>query len=76
MNLACTATDDVDIGMKICMGESFKYKNPAGERGTTAHPRLQRAQLAWAREEFDPSVRLETTEETKRRIIGPTSHDV
>ena len=77
VNLACTATGDVDIGMTICMGESFKHKNPTGEeRRTTAHPRLQRAQMAWAREEFDPSVRLETTEETKRRITGPTSHDV
>ena len=28
VNLACTATGDVDIGMTICMGESFKHKNP------------------------------------------------
>ena len=28
VNLACTATDAVDIGMKICMGKIFAYKNP------------------------------------------------
>ena len=39
VNLACTTTDDVDIGMNICMGEIFEYKNPrrrkVNERKTT-----------------------------------------
>ena len=38
VNLACTATDDVDIGMKICMGESFKYKNPHRRKGNDRTP--------------------------------------
>ena len=43
VNLACTATDAVDIGMKICMGKIFEYKNPRrreeSERTPTAEIR-------------------------------------
>ena len=76
VNLARTTTDRVDIGMNVCMGKIFEYKNnPCRKRFVSAHL-LQRVQLSWAREAFDPSVSLETTEEAIRRITGPTSHDV
>ena len=38
VNLARTATDHVDIGMKICMGESFKYQNPHRRKVTDRTP--------------------------------------
>ena len=38
VNLACTTTDDVDIGIKVCMGKIFEYKNPRGREESERTP--------------------------------------
>ena len=39
VRLARTTADNADVGMTVCVGDTFRYKDPKGEKEMKAHRR-------------------------------------